>query len=301
MRCGVLCSPDSWYLADLRRASQGAHEIVALSYRDLATRIQGGRVEVVSTLAETGGRTTLNEFDVIVVRTMPPGSLEQVVARMDLLGILEGQGVLVVNPPRAIEVAVDKFLATARLAAAGLRVPRTFVCQTVAEGLAAFAALGHDAVLKPLFGSEGRGVTRIGDRAAAQTKFRQLVEQGDVLYLQEFIDHPGFDLRVLLIGDRAISFARRNLLDWRTNLSLGGEAERRELEPDILRLAHRAAEAVGAPLAGVDLIQAPAGDWHVLEVNAVPGWKATSLELGLDIGQLVIDYLARLVQQRQHR
>jgi len=301
MRCGVLCSPDSWYLADLRRASRGAHEIVALSYRDLATRIHGERVEVVSTLAESGGRAVLNDFDVIVVRTMPPGSLEQVVARMDLLGILESQGVLVVNSPRAIEVAVDKFLATARLVAAGLRVPRTFVCQTAAEGLAAFAELGHDAVVKPLFGSEGRGVTRINDLALAQATFRQLVAQGNVLYLQEFIDHPGFDLRVLLIGERAIAFERRNALDWRTNLSLGGKAEPCELEPDVLSLAQRAAEAVGARMAGVDLVQAPSGEWLVLEVNAVPGWKATSAELKLDIGRLVIDDLARLVQLRQHR
>ena len=50
----------------------------------------------------------LTKFDVVLVRTMPPGSLEQVVFRMDVLGRLEAAGVPVINPPRAIEAAVDR-------------------------------------------------------------------------------------------------------------------------------------------------------------------------------------------------
>ena len=61
--------------------------------------------------------------DAIIVRTMPPGSLEQVVFRMDALMRLEAEGVTIVNPPKAIECAVDKYLATTRLASAGLPVP----------------------------------------------------------------------------------------------------------------------------------------------------------------------------------
>jgi ribosomal protein S6--L-glutamate ligase len=245
------------------------------------------------------GATDFTQFDALLIRTMPPGSLEQVVFRMDVLGALESQGMLVVNPPRAIEAAVDKFLALARLAAAGLRVPRTFVCQTAAQGLEAFDELDGDAVLKPLFGSEGRGITRIIDRAFAQRAFRLLVDHGEVLYLQEFIKHPGYDLRVLLIGDRAVALRRRNAQDWRTNLSLGGQAERIEPTAEMIDCARRAAGAVGALLAGVDLIEDAEGRQHVLEVNAVPGWKASGQALGIDVAQLVLDYLARLVEGRR--
>ena len=94
---------------------------------------------------------------------MPPGSLEQVVFRMDLLARLEAAGTWSFNPARAIEAAVDKYLTTARLAAAGLPVPRTGVCQTVEDALAGFDALGGDVVLKPLFGGEGRGIARLAD------------------------------------------------------------------------------------------------------------------------------------------
>ena len=71
----------------------------------------------------------LDGYDGVLVRTMPPGSLEQVVFRMDLLHTLQARGVRVLNPPRAVETCVDKYLATARLAAAGLPVPPTVACQ----------------------------------------------------------------------------------------------------------------------------------------------------------------------------
>ena len=301
MRCGVLCSPESWYLADLARAARGEHEFVGVSFRDLAAAVDSNSVRLQSHAAHSSSPCDLKDFDVLLVRTMPPGSLEQIVVRMDMLGILESQGVLIVNPPRAVEVAVDKFLALARLRAAGLRVPRTFVCQTVSEGLSAFEELGGDVVLKPLFGSEGRGITRINDRAFAERAFRLLVERGEVLYLQQFIDHPGFDVRALVIGDQSILFKRSNQQDWRTNLSLGAQAERIEPTPELLEWARRATQAVGASFAGVDLIQDRAGEWYVLEVNAVPGWKATAGALGIDVGRLVVEYLARLVQQRPGR
>ena len=140
----VLASPESWYLADLRRAAAGRHEVTALAFRDLQSEIgaqAGGREVQVS-----AGGSDLRRIDALLVRTMPPGSLEQVVFRMDLLGRLETAGVPVFNPPRAIEAAVDKYLASARLAAAGLLVPRTIVCQTADDAMAAFAALGSERI-----------------------------------------------------------------------------------------------------------------------------------------------------------
>lgn len=301
MRFGVLCSPDSWYLADLQRAARGEHEVVGISFRELSAAVDSATIHLRTVRGATIQTVDLLDFDALLIRTMPPGSLEQVVVRMDILGILETLGMLIVNPPRAIEVAVDKFLALARLSAAGLRVPQTYVCQTVADGMAAFERLGADAVLKPLFGSEGRGITRIVDRALAERAFRLLIEHGEVLYLQQYLNHPGYDVRVLLIGEQTLAFRRRNGDDWRTNLSRGGQAEPLEPSAEMSDWARRAAAAVGATLAGVDLIEDASGRWHVLEVNAVPGWKATAAALNVDIARLVIEHLQRLVQSRPRR
>jgi ribosomal protein S6--L-glutamate ligase len=245
-----------------------------------------------SSLAITTGGCSLDEFDAVLVRTMPPGSLEQVVFRMDCLGRYEAQGGLVINPARSIEAAVDKFLTSAKLAAAGLLTPRTICCQTPDDALAAFAALGGDVVLKPLFGSEGRGITRLTDEALAVRAFQMLVQLGAVLYLQEFIPHEGFDYRLLVIGERVLAIRRRNPTDWRTNISRGAVAE--PLDPDrgLVTLARRAADAVGALVAGVDLLPGRDGRLYVLEVNAVPGWKGLAQAHGLDVARVVVDYVA---------
>jgi RimK family alpha-L-glutamate ligase len=285
MHLAVLGSPESWYLRDLVRAAEGRHTITPVTFRDLSSLLSGTKAQV------TTAGFDLAEVDAVLVRTMPPGSLEQVVFRMDLLGQLEAAGKVVLNPPRAVEVAVDKYLASARLQAAGLQIPRTFVCQTADDAMAGFVTLGGDVVLKPLFGAEGRGITRLNDDALALRAFKMLEQFGAVIYLQEFIQHEGADLRLLVIGDRVLGMRRRNPLDWRTNLSRGATAEPLEVTPELARQARLAAEAVGAPLAGVDLLPGCDGNLYAIEVNAVPGWKGLARALDIDVGRLVLDYV----------
>jgi ribosomal protein S6--L-glutamate ligase len=289
----VLAAADSWYLADLRRAAAGRHELTALAFRDLQSEL--GR-QIGSSQVQLSARGfELRRLDALLVRSMPPGSLEQVVFRMDLLAQLEAAGVAVFNPPRAIEAAVDKYLASARLAAAGLPVPRTIVCQTPDDALSAFAVLGGDVVVKPLFGSEGRGIARLQDEALTQRAFRMLANLGGVLYVQQFIPHDGFDVRVLVIGQKMFAIRRRNPADWRTNISRGAIAEPIELTAEMGELARRAAAALEAPLAGVDLLPARDGRLYVLEVNAVPGWKALAATLQIDIAATVLEYIERRI------
>lgn len=240
----------------------------------------------------------LADFDAVLVRTMPPGSLEQVVFRMDCLARLEVSGGVVINPARAIEAAVDKFLTTAKLQAAGLMVPRTICCQTADEALIAFEQLGGDVVLKPLFGSEGRGITRLTDENLALRAFKMLTQLGAVLYLQEFVPHEGHDIRLMVIGERILGMRRINQLDWRTNISRGATAEAFVPSEKLLEVARRAAAAVHAPLAGVDLLPGKDGRLYAIEVNAVPGWKGLATALDVDVARLVLDFVAAQVLER---
>ena len=200
-------------------------------------------------------------------------------------------GQLVINPPRAMEVAVDKYLATAKLQRAGLTIPRTLVCQTVDDAMAAFQTLGGDVVVKPLFGSEGRGITRVSDAALALRAFKMLAQLGAVLYLQEFIPHEGYDLRLLVVGEQVLGMRRRNPHDWRTNISQGAIAEPLEPTRELIDLARRAADAVGASVAGVDILPGRDGQLYTIEVNAVPGWKALARALDIDVAALILKYL----------
>jgi RimK family alpha-L-glutamate ligase len=289
----VLGSPTSWYLRDLTRAAGERHQIASATFRQLFAAA-GPNGQCLSS-----GGLDLTKVDALIVRTMPPGSLEQVVFRMDVLGRLEAAGVAIVNPPRAIEAAVDKYLATVRLAAAGLRVPRTIVCQTAEDALAGFAELGGDVVLKPLFGSEGRGITRLTDVALAERAFRMLEGLGAVLYLQEFIEHEGFDLRLLVIGEQVLGMRRRNPHDWRTNISRGARAEAFSPDASLVELARRAAELIGAPLAGIDVLPGRNGELYLIEVNAVPGWQAIASVSPADVASLVLDLVDTVTNNKR--
>jgi len=303
VRIAVLAAPESWYARDLVRAACGEHEIVILPFSSIAAEISSlnpetpekeffARASGFSTASISCGGRDLTDFDAVLVRTMPPGSLEQVVFRMDCLGRYEAAGGVVINPARAVEAAVDKYLTSAKLAAAGLLTPRTVCCQTADEALAAFEQLGGDIVLKPLFGSEGRGITRLNDEALAERAFKMLAQLGAVLYLQEFVPHEGCDLRLLVVGERILAMRRRNPLDWRTNISRGARAEPFTPDDELVAIARRAAAAVGAVVAGVDLLPGRDGRLYTLEVNAVPGWKALAKAHSVDVARLVLDFVA---------
>lgn len=222
---------------------------------------------------------------------MPAGSLEQVVFRMDVLHAAAGAGVRVLNPPRALETCVDKYLTSVRLAAAGLPTPPTHAAQRADDALQAFARLGGDVVLKPVFGSEGRGLQRISDPDLAWRTFRVLQNSGQLIYQQQFVPHPGYDYRLLVVGGRVHAAMRRHGTDWRTNVARGGRADPLRPGDELAALAVRAAAAVGCPVAGVDLLPGPRGEVYVIEVNAVPGWKALSAVCGLDIAAEVLRFL----------
>lgn len=283
VRCGGLAGRDSlhWHVRDLQRAAgRQGHDAAAVDFRRLSAAV-------------SHPPDALAGFDAVLVRTMPPGSLEQVVFRMDLLHRFQARGMVVLNPPRAVETCVDKYLATATLQAAGLCVPPTVVCQHADAALEAFAALGGDVVVKPLFGSEGRGMVRVSDPEMAWRTFRTLERTQSVLYVQQFIPHPGWDLRVFVMGGRVLTAMRRSRNgDWRTNVAQGGRGQAVQVSADEERLALRAAAALGATMAGVDLLPGPRGEWYVLEVNAVPGWRALAAVTGVDVAAAVIDFLS---------
>jgi len=289
MRLGVLCAQESWYFRDLRRAAAGRHDLTPLSFSRIAAALHEG-----GTSCQSTGDTPLNDFDALLVRTMPPGSLEQVVFRMDTLAQLETAGTRVINPSKAVEVAVDKYLAQAKLQAAGLETPRAMASQTVDEAMTGFELLGGDVVVKPLFGGEGRGLMRISDPDLALRAFKTLEQIGAVIFQQEFIKHEGFDIRVLVIGDQLLAMRRRNEADWRTNVARGAVAELLESNEEIAQIARSATAAVGALIAGVDILPGRDGRLFTLEVNAVPGWRAMSRALSLDVAGIVLNFVERL-------
>lgn len=280
MRLAILSGGTGWHVQDvLRAAAELGHNAAVIDFRSLAAGVE----------AEP---QPLAGFDAALVRTVPAGSLEQVIFRMDVLHAAVARGLRVVNSPRAVETCVDKYLTNVRLANAGLLTPPTHVAQRADDAYAAFAQLGGDVVIKPVFGAEGRGMQRITDRELAWRTFRVLEHTGQLIYQQRFVAHPGYDYRVFVMGGRVRAAMRRIGTEWRTNVAQGGRTERAELSDAAVSLALRAAKVVRCDIAGVDLLPGPSGELYVIEVNAVPGWKALAATCGLDVAKEVVRFVA---------
>jgi RimK family alpha-L-glutamate ligase len=234
--------------------------------------------------------SSLADADVVFVRCVPGGSLEQVVYRLDILHNLVLAGKWVVNPPTAIERGVDKYLALGLLAKEGLPVPATVVTERVDEALAAFAELGGDVVVKPLFGAEGRGMNRVQDPDVAYRVFRALELGGYVYYLQEYMEHDNEDIRLFVIGGEVIGAMRRQGTTWKTNISVGAKGLALTPDRELADMAVRAAAAVGADYAGVDVLVSN-GEYRLIEVNTIPAWAGLREATGIDAGAALVDYV----------
>ncbi len=293
LRVGVLGATGSWHTRCLMGAlAARGHEVLAIPATRLQSQIdEHGQVHV---LGPEGA--VLDALDLLVVRGLPRGSLEQVIFRMDALHVLAEHGVRCVNGPRAIERTVDKSWASAVLARAGVPTPPTIVCESYDGAMRAFAELGGDVVVKPLFGAMGSGIARVEERDVAHRVFRALELERTVYYVQRTIAPAGRrDLRVLVVGDEIAGAMERVTDSWRANIARGARPRAVTLSPAQRSLALAAAAAVEADIAGIDLLIAPDGETVVLEVNGIPGWQALQSICADDLTRRVIRSCEALV------
>ena len=293
LRVGLLGATGSWHTHGLARAlTTRGHEVIAIP----ATRLHSivdvhGNVHVLGP-----GGAVLDELDLLIVRGLPRGSLEQVIFRMDALHVLAEQGVCCVNSPRAIERTIDKSWAGAVLALAGLPTPTTLVCERYEGAMQAFEQLGGDVVVKPLFGAMGNGIVRVEDRDVAHRVFRALELERTVYYLQRTVAPAGRrNLRVLVVAGEVAGAMERVTDSWRANVARGARPRAVTLSDDERRLALAAALALEADVAGVDLLVIPDGEIFVLEVNGIPGWQALQSVCSGDLTHVVVSACEMLV------
>jgi ribosomal protein S6--L-glutamate ligase len=293
VKIAILGTRGSWHAERLHEAGvKLGYDIYQIDFRRLR-----------ASLSSADASLELESFDLmnvdgVLVRGIPAGSLEQVVFRMDALHRLEAAGITVMNSARAVESCVDKYLTTARLQAWGLPVPRTITCESLDDAMEAYHRLGGDVVVKPLFGSEGRGIVRASSEAMAYRVFWTLSRLQSILYIQEYIYHPGHDYRLFVIGGQVKAAMKRHAtLDFRTNVAQGGIAEAYRPTVEWEELAARATQAVGAEIAGVDLLTGPDGQPLVIEVNSTPGFKALSQTTDVTLAEAILRHLAQKIEK----
>jgi RimK family alpha-L-glutamate ligase len=289
LNVAILGSSGGWHARQLTNAlAARGHEHQLVPVTRMLGRIDGD-------VAVRSRELWLDGCDVVIVRGIPRGSLEQVIFRVDALHALVERGVTCVNGPRAIERTIDKFLASALLGRAGVPTPRTIACERPEDALDAFEELGGDVVVKPLFGSMGAGMTRVDDADVAYRVFHALALERAVYYLQETLPHGGCDLRAFVVGGRVLAAIERVGSEWRANLARGAHARATELSAEQEHVCLEAAEALGVDYAGVDLLRAADGRDYVLELNGIPGWHGLQAATGADVAVALVAHVESVV------
>lgn len=251
-----------------------------------------------------------------IVRGIAGGSLEQITKRLGILHALRELGVPIYNDARAIERSVDKSMTSFLLHKAGVATPQAWAIEDEAQArrlLMRETAAGRCLVLKPMFGSQGKGLRKVGwvkgeegsdwedgdaDGCRA-VPLPDLKSVGGLAYLQRFIPQPesdaapGFDWRVMVIGGRAVAAMKRVSPHWVRNVAQGARSVASPLLPGLAQLAEAAAAALDMDYAGVDLVPDPASPQgaQVIEVNGVAAWRGLQKVTPFDIGQAIVDDL----------
>jgi RimK family alpha-L-glutamate ligase len=227
-----------------------------------------------------------------LVRGFGAAATQKIFFRLDVLRAIEEFDVKLINSRESLEIASDKFLTSVFLENYSVPTPKTIICEDPHKALEAFDELGGDCVLKPLYGSKGIGITRLNDRAFAENVIFSLAQINQVFYLQEFVEHNNRDIRILVLGDKAVAGMYRVSDSWKTNIFAGAKAEPIKITDEIENLAIKAAKITQTEIAGVDILECEKG-FTVLEVNSIPGFTALQKVTDLNIAREIINYFLK--------
>ena len=225
----------------------------------------------------------------------------------------EAYGIPVVNSAETAQVCANKVRNSLALAEAGVPTPATEVAFTKESALDIVEDFGYPCVLKPVIGSWGRLMAKIDSRSAAEAIFEHKETLGHyehkVFYVQEFVEKPGRDIRVVALDGEPVAAMVRSSDHWLTNAAKGAETAEFELDDEARELVAQASAAVGGGLLGVDLMEtggarsAPESSsgqdaretgesgYTVHEVNHNVEFKALNEATGVDVPAAVVDWL----------
>ena len=220
---------------------------------------------------------------------------------------VEAYGIPVVNGPETAEICADKVKNSLALVEAGVPTPNTDVAFTKDAAMESIEAFGYPCVLKPVVGSWGRLMAKIDSKDAAEAILEHKETLGHyehkIFYVQEFVDKPGRDIRVLATDGEPVAAMVRESEHWLTNAAKGADTDTFELDDRALELVEKASDSVGGGLLGIDLMEVGEDadgnpeDYTVHEVNHTVEFKALSEVTDVDVPAKVVDWLETKVEE----
>ncbi|PKN93333.1 MAG: lysine biosynthesis protein LysX [Chloroflexi bacterium HGW-Chloroflexi-6] len=207
--------------------------------------------------------------------------------------IYQANGVTVVNTPEVAERCGDKYVTSQILTREGIPTPRVFMAFDEESALQAVEAMGYPCVLKPVVGSWGRLLAKVENRSMAESLIEHKSTLGvnhQVFYIQEYINKPGRDIRVFVIGEEPICAIYRSSENWITNTARGGVATNCPMTPELNDICHRTAQAMGGGLLAIDVFETETG-YTINEVNHTMEFRNSIATTGINIPEKMVDYV----------
>lgn len=255
----------------------------------------------------TGNRITYRgkpaeDFDVVMPRLSRATAQygEEIVAHFEWIGTP------VINRAKAITAARHKFHSLRILAQHGLPIPPSLTvgCATFLQN--AVANIGnYPFILKPFYGTHGRGVMLLDTPTSLTSAVDALCELHQDYVIQPFVGgvcNPdlagGVDTRILVVGGEAIAAMKRSAPpgEFRANIHKGAYGETVTLPDTYTRLAVAATAALELEIAGVDLLETNEGP-VILEVNPSPGFEELESVTKINIAAAIIEFVTAFAKK----
>ena len=282
----ILASDDGWHIKEIKRALKKQKiSSLRVPYSELGAG-------VASSFDLKNREEMLDDIDYIFVRIIPGGSLEQIILRMDILNRMAALGKRIINRPSVIEKTVDKYYTQFLLADSGIPTPETFVTEDFEQAME-FYHKWDDIILKPIFGSLGKGIVRINDEDTAYRVFRAWHQNNFVFYIQKYIEHGSSDIRVFVCNGEVISASERCGNSWKTNVARGAESRKIIIPDHLKQMALKAAEVLELDYTGIDIIlkDGNINEPYLIEVNSIPGWYGLQKVTDFNIADKLIEMM----------
>jgi len=201
----------------------------------------------------------------------------------------------VINSFDVANMCGNKMITSMLLKKNNIPTPKTYFSFTAESAMEHFEKVGYPLVIKPIIGSWGRSVMPIKDKDTADAiiENRQVTDgpQDRIYYLQEMIDRPPRDIRVITVGDQPIAaMYRKSSGGFKTNIALGADPEICEITKEMEEMAIKASKAMGGGILGIDMMEDEEKGIVVHEVNNTVEFKGLAKVAKRNIPKEMIEF-----------
>ncbi len=240
------------------------------------------------------------EADAVILRDLGVATtIEIFLRRIDIFKHIEELSIPVINPVNSYMIARDKYLSLLLLSKAGIPIPKTAIVEDFYSATK-LAESWRKVVVKPLIGSMGFGIIRAESADTVYNVARTLSQLHQPIYIQEYIEKPGRDIRVLIIGDEIVAAyyrVQQNIENWKTNVAQGARVDIIEkLDSELESLAFKILKILNLYYAGIDVAETKNG-YVVFEVNASPQWRGIQRATGINPAKKLAKHVISLIRQ----